>query len=159
MYLGNTTACRLVYWVIPCALIGWFIFGPLGLTLGVTAYLGLLISYSSFMGDNEWKHISGMVGIGIARLLILISPMLCMYPILWAFSYFGIFIGLAYYIGWTYLHGKPSCIVFPGLVIDGKEYIPAGNLAIEGCEWGEVLTGLSTGLMFDCILLYLTFNS
>lgn len=151
--LGSTLAARLLYWCTPMTIWGYSTFGPMGILCGLTAYLGLLLSYAPFMGDNQAKHCAGMGGIGIARLFILLSPVLFQYPDLVYFGFAGAFVGLAYYIGWTYLDGKVSPIVFPGFVLFGKTWIQPGNFAIGGAEWGEVLTGAVTGLTLDCITI------
>lgn len=151
--LGSTLAARILYWCLPMTIWGYSTFGPIGLLCGLTGYLGLMLSYAPFMADNQAKHCAGMGGIGIARLFILLAPVLYQYPFLVYFGYAGALAGLGYYIGWTYLNGTASPIYFPGLTIRGRTWVQPGNFAINGAEWGEVLTGAMTGLVLDCITI------
>ena len=150
---GSTTIGRLVYWVLPVTAWGVWVFGPAGLLLGCTAYLGLMLSYAPFMADNQLKHCSGMAGIGIARMSILLLPVMHMHPGIVYFQYLGALAGLGYYLGWTYMDGKPSGINFPGLKLFGKQILLPGSFATGGAEWGEVFTGAFCGATFAGITL------
>ena len=149
--LSSTFLARVVFWCIPFSLWGWSTLGYFGLVCGISGYLGLLISYSAFMGTNKPTDCLCMAGLGIARLIVFLSPVLYLYPDLWWVCILGGLSGLSYWIGWTYLSNYDSGLYFPGWYVGDKEIIKPGAFATSGSEWGEIITGAFLGATLDLI--------
>ena len=152
--LPSTTASRIVYWAVPVALWAYSIGGvTVGLLTLVTAYTGLLLSYAPFMADNEIKHVSGMVGIGIARMAITLLPVAILFNGVFILQLLGGLAGLCYYLGWTYFGGFDAHISVPEVKLFGYKIINKSTLASSGAEWGEVFTGGGFGFVFSLITI------
>ena len=119
----------------------------------LTAYLGRLIPHARFQATASLKNSLGMSAVGVARMALLMAPMGYFQPQVMVLSAFGLFQGVAYYLGWTKLHGKDSGIYFrnkttqwriadntTSVLSDPNDILD--QAAVGGSEWGELLTGL-----------------
>lgn len=119
------------------------------LTSAVLAYLGRLIPHARFQGEASIKNTLGMSLIGFVRMAMLVTPIaLVKFPLAQA-AYTGLFSGVAYFIGWKFLHNVDSGFYFHHK--DGRKDI----FALGGSEWGEVLTGLLVYQLGFTVLLLL----
>ena len=150
---GGNWVGRILFWSVPCAIWGYCTIGYPGLLCGPLAFIGLLLSYAPFMGDSEPKHGAGMAGIGIARMLILLAPVLYLHPELFWVAYLNSLIGLAYVLCWEYLDGTYCGFTFPSLTIRGHSLITPLPFATGGAEWGEVFTGFIQGALMAYITI------
>lgn len=154
MGLPSGFVARLVYMAIPYGLWSYSVGGIVpGVLTFFGAYVAQLFSYAPFMGDTEDKHIGGMAGIGIARLVVILFPFFATHPATAYMTMFGATSGLAYYLGWTYMNNVDSGISFPGLTLFGKTIIQPGKFAVGGGEWGEVFVGGFYGLILAVITI------
>ena len=135
--LGTTQAARLFYWSLPVC--GFFT--HFGMEYAVYAFfasfVSLLIPHGFCQASNKLKDVLSMSGVGVARCLILLAPFIYQDWTYVGVALLGALQGLAYYIGWTYLHGLKSPIVLAGQ-----------NMAEDETSWAELMVGSSYGLIF-----------
>ena len=120
--------------------------------MGLLAFLGLLIPHSPFQGPPATVNKAlAMGGIAMARLALILSPLILTHP--WALCAVPVasLSGVGYYLGWSCLADADSGISFPGLTLFGKQIIAPGQFATSGGEWGEVFTGWGFGVAFAII--------
>lgn len=139
----------------------------------VMAYLGRLIPHAAFQASASIYNSLCMAAIGMARLALIVAPYATADWHRMGLVVFGAFQGLAYYIGWTYLHNLDSGIyfrntraqwhikpyfydpVFPASAIPN----PAECLdqaAVSGAEWGELLTGMLVYQLMYIVMLVMS---
>ena len=143
VHMSGTNVARWCLWCSPLALYAFIVglrltaYEAAGIAVMtfLTTWLGLLIPHGRFQADAKAKSIVGMMAVGAVRGLLIGAPLAVFFHEYLTLAVFGAFSGLAYLVGWKFLHGKDSHVTFHGAVF-----------AKGGSEWGEVLTGAFYGL-------------
>lgn len=126
---GSTTLARCVFWAVP---VGMFMHNPL---CGVLAFLGLLIPHAWAQADAKPIHVAGMAAIGMARMILILMPIIYISPVAILATLTGLGSGLGYALGYGPLSGKSI-----GIELNGD------NLVSTPSSWGELITGAFMGL-------------
>lgn len=155
--LNSTVLARVLWSCIPYSIWMFSLVGFWGAVVTfIGTYLSALLRYSPFMADTSAGNLSGMAGIGIARLVLILCPLFYWYPWTGYMPLLGAFAGLCYYLGWQ-LHDKDSGIHVPTFSIFGKQ-IQGGPFAKHGTEWAEVFVGVLHGTILMIISYIIEFN-
>lgn len=143
-------------------------------TCTFTTFLGRLIGHSRFQASASLGNSLGMGVVNLLRVMLIVAPysvgnwthLSDFHQERLALGLFGLLSGAAYYVGNKWLNGKDSGIYFRNTPkqwrINPQTDIatipnPSNILdqaAVDGSEWGELLTGLLCyQAMFVCALV------